>query len=409
MNISEISDFKKDQLRHELRHEPPNNFAISINGKQWKVFKGKGTYADDSAEMKQLSQLNQWARRKSDETGKKWTVARTGAPASENVQETGKYGNPEKGVQVRSKDSKPKVSKPNPGNESPHPMRGKLVGEADEPKTDKSARAKLDLNLRDRGHKVEPDKKKALKKGEFKHRKSLYQEMIDLEEGPLVLTRDSDLIRMLDTLLKNWLSKGDHSDEEYEKLLKALGYRMEKDGQRTTLVKEAAMRDCPCCDGGKGACSHGKVKCGTCNGTGKVPADFETEEFPLEEAPGAIRKGLAAVAIIASLWGVNNNMAQKAYDASPQLQKLTAYLEVAKQHNDQRMIDQLEQRIENHKLRLDLGKGDVMGKDGRPINVVYDKDVDEAKQRLDPKCWKGYKKQGTKMKGGVRVNNCVPK
>ena len=22
-------------------------------------------------------------------------------------------------------------------------------------------------------------------------------------------------------------------------------------------------------------------------------------------------------------------------------------------------------------------------------------------------CWKGYKKQGTKMKGGKRVNNCV--
>ena len=32
----------------------------------------------------------------------------------------------------------------------------------------------------------------------------------------------------------------------------------------------------------------------------------------------------------------------------------------------------------------------------------------EAKQRLDPKCWKGYKKQGTKMKGNTRVNNCVP-
>jgi hypothetical protein len=30
------------------------------------------------------------------------------------------------------------------------------------------------------------------------------------------------------------------------------------------------------------------------------------------------------------------------------------------------------------------------------------------KQRLDPKCWKGYRKAGTKMKGGVRVNNCVP-
>jgi hypothetical protein len=34
------------------------------------------------------------------------------------------------------------------------------------------------------------------------------------------------------------------------------------------------------------------------------------------------------------------------------------------------------------------------------------KDVEED-QRLDPKCWKGYRKQGTKMKGGTRVNNCV--
>jgi hypothetical protein len=33
--------------------------------------------------------------------------------------------------------------------------------------------------------------------------------------------------------------------------------------------------------------------------------------------------------------------------------------------------------------------------------------VSEEKQRLDPKCWKGYKKQGTKMKGDTRVNNCV--
>ena len=36
------------------------------------------------------------------------------------------------------------------------------------------------------------------------------------------------------------------------------------------------------------------------------------------------------------------------------------------------------------------------------------KKVDEEKQRIDPKCWTGYKKQGTKMKGDTRVNNCVP-
>lgn len=31
----------------------------------------------------------------------------------------------------------------------------------------------------------------------------------------------------------------------------------------------------------------------------------------------------------------------------------------------------------------------------------------KEKRRLDSKCWKGYHKEGTKMKGGKRVNNCV--
>lgn len=416
MNISEISDFKKDQLKHELRHEPPNNFAVSINGKQWKVFKGKGTYADDSAEMKQLSQLKQWALRKSDETGKKWTVARTGAPASESVQEAGKYGNPEKGVQVRSKDSKPKVSKPNPGNESPHPMRGKLVGEADEPTADKSARAKLDHSLRSQGHKVEKDKKKALRKGEVKHKKSLYQEMMDLEEGPLVVSNQTDLFRIIDSILDRWKSDK-HSNEEVAELLKALGYKVEFDGPRAELIKEgydpALIKmladyedDCEeyryygdtdvvtidqllkqgrkedAAEEMAGAMSDQD------GGSDKFDHMYDMaldaiEDYMLGEGNGNIRKGLAAVAMIAALWGVNDHMAQKAYDSSPQLQKLTAYLEVAKQHNDQRMIDQLEQRIENHKLRIDLGKGEVMGKDGRPVKVVYDKDAVDEETKKD--------------------------
>ena len=35
--------------------------------------------------------------------------------------------------------------------------------------------------------------------------------------------------------------------------------------------------------------------------------------------------------------------------------------------------------------------------------------LEEEKQRLYPKCWDGYKKKGTKMKGDTRVNNCVKK
>ena len=34
--------------------------------------------------------------------------------------------------------------------------------------------------------------------------------------------------------------------------------------------------------------------------------------------------------------------------------------------------------------------------------------ISEVKQRLDAKCWKGKHKEGTKIKGGIRVNNCVP-
>ena len=35
-------------------------------------------------------------------------------------------------------------------------------------------------------------------------------------------------------------------------------------------------------------------------------------------------------------------------------------------------------------------------------------ELSEIKQRLDAKCWPGKRKEGTKIKGGVRVNNCVP-
>ena len=66
--------------------EPANNFAVSINGKQWKVFKGRGQYADDSAERKHYYQLKDWAAKKSESTGKKWEVHVTGAPATESIQ-----------------------------------------------------------------------------------------------------------------------------------------------------------------------------------------------------------------------------------------------------------------------------------------------------------------------------------
>jgi hypothetical protein len=66
--------------------EPPNNFAVSINGKQWKVFKGRGQFADDYKEKEHYRQLQNWAQAKSQSTGKKWTVSITGENPTESIQ-----------------------------------------------------------------------------------------------------------------------------------------------------------------------------------------------------------------------------------------------------------------------------------------------------------------------------------
>jgi hypothetical protein len=62
--------------------EPPNNFAVYVNGKKIAVFQGRGRYADDDREQAHHEQLKGWARKKSAETGKKWEVSITGEPAT---------------------------------------------------------------------------------------------------------------------------------------------------------------------------------------------------------------------------------------------------------------------------------------------------------------------------------------
>ncbi len=59
--------------------EPGNNFAVYINGKKWKVFPGPyGAYADSPEEEREFYRLKAMAQRKSEQTGKKWEVYKTG-------------------------------------------------------------------------------------------------------------------------------------------------------------------------------------------------------------------------------------------------------------------------------------------------------------------------------------------
>tara|TARA_Y100000389_G_C16987206_1_gene283132 strand:- start:37 stop:477 length:441 start_codon:yes stop_codon:yes gene_type:complete len=132
--------------------------------------------------------------------------------------------------QLKANSRTPKVIKPSKGHESRNVTRGKLVGEADEPTKNTSARATLNHSLLSRGHKVVPDKKKTIPDRKQKHK----GKKINFDEGVLVLSKPSDLMAMLDTLLKSWKGK-DHSDQEFEELINALGYTYKKEGDRVEI------------------------------------------------------------------------------------------------------------------------------------------------------------------------------
>ena len=84
---------------------------------------------------------------------------------------------------------------------------------------------------------------------------------------------------------------------------------------------------------------------------------YSAEE--LAEGTGRIRAGLAGILLLGGLLGLNNHEAQKVYDQSHQLQQLTQVYLVAKKRGDEAKMKEVKRRIGNHKMRLDLGKGDV--------------------------------------------------
>ena len=96
-----------------------------------------------------------------------------------------------------------------------------------------------------------------------------------------------------------------------------------------------------------------------------VPADEMLED--LDEGLGT--KLLAGAALIATLWGINYKQAQEVYNNSPQLQKLEQLHTQAVEMGDKAKVKELEKRIGDHKTRLDLGYGEVMGKGGVPKEV----------------------------------------
>jgi hypothetical protein len=79
-----------------------NNIEVSINGRPWKVFAGVGPDSSQ-AFFKQKQSVDDMCKRKTAETGKKWSWGVTGAPATnENVEEN------KKGVRAVKHTTKPR-------------------------------------------------------------------------------------------------------------------------------------------------------------------------------------------------------------------------------------------------------------------------------------------------------------
>jgi hypothetical protein len=83
-------------------------------------------------------------------------------------------------------------------------------------------------------------------------------------------------------------------------------------------------------------------------------------------------KSVAAGAALAAGMAGNAFLDQQTYNASPQLKQLEQYHTQALQAGDKAKAKELERRIEDHKTRLSLGKGDVLDSHGEPKQVTYE-------------------------------------
>jgi hypothetical protein len=117
-----------------------------------------------------------------------------------------------------------------------------------------------------------------------------------------------------------------------------------------------------------------------------------------EMSEGIVGKVLGGAALLAALWGIGQQQANQVYSNSPQLQTLIKYHQMATQQGDQAKIQELERRIENHKTRLSLGKGEVMGSDDKPIVPSFESSIMKGIQNEQNNDWGSMSKSEFKRR-----------
>lgn len=114
--------------------------------------------------------------------------------------------------QVKAKERKPKKVKPTKGGSSPHPYRGRLVGE---------------------GGAMPPDHMTASTKRSRK-RSEQAKKRRGVEESPMVTRGKGQLQQMIKSLMDEYLDQ-DHTTEELAIILKLLGKKLDMKGERAVI------------------------------------------------------------------------------------------------------------------------------------------------------------------------------
>jgi len=140
---------------------------------------------------------------------------------------------------------------------------------------------------------------------------------------------------------------------------------------------------------------------------GTLPATRISEdeaEAQIKELRGTAYKELASM-----VWGAWPSILDTTFGVGTPQDKPATPEQIGKMlgYRLAEYAEEYRQKVRAVKVAAGVRDPQILNKTTAAI-YVNEQDIDEAKQRLDPKCWKGYKKQGTKMKGDTRVNNCVP-
>lgn len=301
MKLTEVSDFKKREIEHELRHEKPNNYAVCINDKPWKVVSSRSRAEKMANTLKAK--------------GKDAAVHMTGAPVSESIRE---------GDVI-------------PGNFDYKSPQSRQISKSIVHAELASINEKI-VNLED-----------ALQQAENK--KLLPIDLLELKEE---CGRGINFVNAyIDEL-------GESTNES--------GARMK--GKRFVVYIDGVPK------------IHFATKKEAEEATSilNVSGASNKPEIRFEEVPESV--GEASIP-----------QKPKSYDKRNPVAKNIEKFNRPATHTDK---------------KKDMKKGEVKHK-GSLYDDLMQIEAKKKKTRLDPKCWKGYKKQGTKVKGGVRVNNCVPK